>query len=419
MADQLSSNAARAKRKQDDTTPQGRSARQRKFDQDLAALEAMLSDDLQQSPSLASNDEHEPAQVPELASPKARLKPPPRSRTAAKKAEQPRRARRTPPPAENFNDAPMPRADGRDWMRAFEADLLREEDEPAFSRMRPVDLDEYAAGRTEPVFEARAPRPTPARNPLNAGERFYVRPDDRRAPIARALRVGATIFSVLALVGVSALLVLLAVGGERLSSQTNLPASAKQTAASEKATPATLPVEEDDVLVTGSTNAARDTSRLAPGEPMHAIRGGGTVRALQPGDAVAQPRQVAENAPALAAPDASADRSVLAPGPAATPQADNAASATAPEAGAPASAEPSAPTKVASIDTARTPEPQAAARAVPVTTHVNMRASADNDGKVVAVVPAGKNVDVIECKQWCEVSYNDQQGYIHKRFLKE
>jgi SH3-like domain-containing protein len=75
---------------------------------------------------------------------------------------------------------------------------------------------------------------------------------------------------------------------------------------------------------------------------------------------------------------------------------------------------------VASIGNSRPAQPQAAAvRSVPVTSHVNLRATGDNDAKVVAVVPAGKNVDVIECKQWCEVSYNDQQGYIHKRFLKE
>jgi len=419
MADQLSSNAARAKRKQDANAPQGRqrSARQRKFDQDLAALEAMLSDDLHHSPPIASNDEDDQPLAPEPGSPKARLKPPSRSRPAVKKSGEPRRARRSPPPAENFNDAPMPQVDRSDWMRAFEAELLREEDEPAFSRMHPVDLDEYAAGRTEPVFEAREPRPTPERNPLNAGERFYTKPYDRQAPITRALRIGATVFSLLALVGVSALLVLLAVGGERLSTPAvaNLPANAKQTAAAEKAAPATLPVEEDDVLVTGTANGARDPSRIAPaGEPMHALRGGGTVRAVAPGETVAQPQQVAENAPALRTPDASADQSVLTAEPARTPPAENAVPATTtPES---ATAEP---IRMASVGNARTAEPQAAVRSVPVTSHVNLRATGDNDAKVVAVVPAGKNVDVIECKQWCEVSYNDQQGFIHKRFLKE
>jgi hypothetical protein len=410
MADQLS-NAARAKRKLDETAPQGRqrSARQKKFDRDLAALEALLSDDLEQSPPIAANDEHD---APQPGSPKARLKPSPRSRPAAKKSAEPRRARRAPPPAENFNDAPMPQVDRGNWMRAFEAELLREEDEPAFSRMHPYDLDE-GGERTEPVFEAREPRPTPERNPLNAREPFYVRPDDRRAPIARALRIGATVFSMMALIGVSALLVLLAAGGERLSapSVANLPASAKQTAA--------LPVENDDVLVTGTADTPRDTSRIASaGEPMHPLRGGGTVRAAQPSDTVAQPQQVAENAPALRAPDASADKSVLTPEPTRTPQAE----ASAPSEPAQASAPPAelpAPAKVASIGNARPAEPQAAVRSVPVTSHVNLRATGDNDAKVVAVVPAGKNVDVIECKQWCEVSYNDQQGYIHKRFLKE
>jgi hypothetical protein len=413
MTEHFSASAARTKRKQDETAPQERprSARQRKFDQDLAALEAMLSDDIKHSPPIAANDEQEEPHAPELESPKARLKPP-RARAAPKKSVEPRRARRSPPPAENFNEATIPQVDRGDWMRAFEAELLREEDEPAFSRMHPYDLDE-GVERMEPVFEERQPRPTPARNPLNAGERFYTRPDDRRAPIARALRIGATVFSGLALVGVSALLVLLAAGGERLSGSmpSSLPADAKQTAATEKAAPAPLPVEEDDVLVTGSAGAARDTSRIESArEPMHALRGGGTVRAAQPGETVAQPQQVAENAPAMAAPNASADRSMLSNEPTRTPQ---------PEASASAQAEPAAPTRVASVDNARTAEPQAAIRTVPVTSAVNLRATADNNAKVVTVVPAGKNVGVIECKQWCEVSYNDQQGYIHKRFLKE
>ena len=167
------------------------------------------------------------------------------------------------------------------------------------------------------------------------------------------------------------------------------------------------------MLVTGSADAARDTSRIASaGEPMHPLRGGGTVRAVTPGDAVAQPQQVAETAPVLAAPDAGADTSGLSNEPAATPQAEPPAPAAAP-------AKPPAPAQIASIDSARPAEPRAAIRTAPVTTHVNMRASPDNDGKVVAVVPAGKDVEVVECKQWCEVSYNDQQGYIHKRFLKE
>jgi hypothetical protein len=414
MTEHFSANAARTKRKQDETAPQGRqrSSRQKKFDRDLAALEALLSDELQHSPPIAANDEHE---EPAAGSPKARLKPPSRSRTAAKKSAEPRRARRGPPPAENVNDAPMPQVGRGDWMRAFEAELLREEDEPAFSKMHPYDLDE-GAERIEPVFEAREPRPTPERNPLNAGERFYTKPNDRQGPIVRALRIGATVFSALALVGVSALLVLLAAGGERLSGPVPVTASsgAKQAAA-EKAAPASLPVEEDDVIVTGSAKAARDPSRIAAdGEPMHVIRGGGTVRAVQPGETVAQAQPVAENPAPLAAPKASTDTSILANEPTRTTAPENVAPVQALAASAPA-----APTQVASIDSARTAEPHAAVRSVPVTSHVNLRATADNNAKVVAVVPAGKNVDVVECKQWCEVSYNDQQGYIHKRFLKE
>jgi SH3-like domain-containing protein len=54
-----------------------------------------------------------------------------------------------------------------------------------------------------------------------------------------------------------------------------------------------------------------------------------------------------------------------------------------------------------------------------VTAYVNLRATADNSAAVVAVVPAGKAVDVVECKGWCEVRFDGQKGFIHKRFLKE
>jgi SH3-like domain-containing protein len=48
-----------------------------------------------------------------------------------------------------------------------------------------------------------------------------------------------------------------------------------------------------------------------------------------------------------------------------------------------------------------------------------MRAEAENSAAVLTVVPAGKNVQVVECRGWCEVSYEGRQGFIHQRFLKE
>src|SRR5690606_30126568 len=92
MTDHVSANAARTKRKQDGSASRAgdqRTERQKRFDRDLAALRALLSEGLQQSksPPLAANDDAgEQPQALEPDSPKARLRPPSRARTAAKKA---------------------------------------------------------------------------------------------------------------------------------------------------------------------------------------------------------------------------------------------------------------------------------------------------------------------------------------------
>ena len=47
-----------------------------------------------------------------------------------------------------------------------------------------------------------------------------------------------------------------------------------------------------------------------------------------------------------------------------------------------------------------------------------MRAKESNDANVVAVLPARASVEVLGCKAWCKVSYNGQEGFIYKRFVK-
>ena len=49
---------------------------------------------------------------------------------------------------------------------------------------------------------------------------------------------------------------------------------------------------------------------------------------------------------------------------------------------------------------------------------VKMRAKESNDANVVAVLPARASVEVLGCKAWCKVSYNGQEGFIYKRFVK-
>jgi hypothetical protein len=230
-----------------------------------------------------------------------------------------------------------------------------------------------------------------------------------RSLVARAMGVAATLFSLVALVAVSALLVLLAVGGEWTTT-----------------------------AVTGSSETKQDVSRI----PVQAYtaRVAGTVRAVHAEEAATQNPQPAEtlsaqNAPAAGAaiadqpsPGALAAPSVF------TPLASAQASAVdrgfkaeksgaAPEAelsAAPAKAtetEPAATKSAATKSAGTAPEPAAATRSAPVTTHVNLRAKPDNDAAVVAVVPAKRKVEVVECTQWCEVVYGDKQGFVHRRFV--
>lgn len=53
-----------------------------------------------------------------------------------------------------------------------------------------------------------------------------------------------------------------------------------------------------------------------------------------------------------------------------------------------------------------------------IRTAVNMRASPDKDAKVLAVVPAKASVSVIECKSWCRIAFDGQEGYVYKRYVR-
>jgi hypothetical protein len=144
-------------------------------------------------------------------------------------------------------------------------------------------------------------------------------------------------------------------------------------------------VIEETPPVTGSIDAKSDASRIPQDAPP-------SVATPAAAEASAEPEpQPVEPAPQQVDPA----RETFAASP--TPVAAS------PSRAEPAAAEPAPP----------------AVRSARVTTHVNMRAEAENSAAVLTVVPAGKNVQVVECRGWCEVSYEGQQGFIHQRFLKE
>ena len=253
-----------------------------------------------------------------------------------------------------------------------------------------------------------APEPRLARTLDRLDDRPPLAPmrrDDRRSLVTRAMGIAATLFSLVALLAVSALLVLLAVGGEwPATPAAEESARVSQFADTAERAPVPPPATEIDLspAVTGSIEAKLDASRIPSqgytGRPV------GTVRAVHTQDVSTPTPQPTETSP-----------------PAASQQfAPTYFSA------APAAVETAAPTETATTETgnrgverARRPSaaPAAATRSAPVTTHVNLRAKPENDAAVVAVVPAKQNVKVVECTRWCKVVYGDKQGFVHRRFL--
>jgi len=50
---------------------------------------------------------------------------------------------------------------------------------------------------------------------------------------------------------------------------------------------------------------------------------------------------------------------------------------------------------------------------------VNMRAGPSNGQPVLATIPKGSPVEVIDCRQWCEVIFAGQRGWVYKSFIAE
>jgi hypothetical protein len=81
---------------------------------------------------------------------------------------------------------------------------------------------------------------------------------------------------------------------------------------------------------------------------------------------------------------------------------------------APSSAQPASETG-STID--RTREHPVAIRMAPTISDVRMRAGPGNGQPVLATIPRGRPVEVIECRQWCEVIFAGQRGWVYKTFI--
>jgi len=62
-------------------------------------------------------------------------------------------------------------------------------------------------------------------------------------------------------------------------------------------------------------------------------------------------------------------------------------------------------------------DPVTQTRVARVIKYVNMRAGPDNSEEVLAVIPEGSSVEVVQCTQWCEVIFAGQRGWIYKGLM--
>ena len=173
----------------------------------------------------------------------------------------------------------------------------------------------------------------------------------------------------------------------------------------------------DAVSRTAAANAAA-VSALAPNDPRWTAPDPKTAsgpEATSPDQAASQPAQDQKPSSAFAEGAAQTDATtelakVAAPGdPAANANPDGAQTAAIPtpkpELPQPAQAN-AKPQKVAAAGNGRT------LRAV------TMRSGPKKNAAAIATVPAKTSVQVMSCKQWCQIVYNGKRGWIYKSYIK-
>jgi hypothetical protein len=82
----------------------------------------------------------------------------------------------------------------------------------------------------------------------------------------------------------------------------------------------------------------------------------------------------------------------------------------------PADAPSSLPSAIETASVERADDPPAI-RFARVVSDVNMRAGPSNGQAVLATISRGSPVEVINCRQWCEVIFAGQRGWVYKSFI--
>jgi len=247
---------------------------------------------------------------------------------------------------------------------------------------------------------------------------------------------------VIAAVGTAALL-----GVAAVALWLALPTSERQAAASQEQSIPTIPVKTTKIVPAGTTVAAatvpqpaRKSDQVTP----TAAAAKANIQALAANDprwTEAQPKpasaasdqpaapdqaEPAPDKPATAAAfaqsatdtDATAELAkVAAPAPAATSNPDGAKTAAIPQ------VQPQAPEQqpAASDDGSKAkakPRKVAAAGNGRILRAVTMRSGPKKNAAAIGTVPARTSVQVMNCKQWCQIVYNGKTGWIYKSYIK-
>jgi hypothetical protein len=162
------------------------------------------------------------------------------------------------------------------------------------------------------------------------------------------------------------------------------------------------------------------TARAAEAQPADVSGGGST----QPADAEPQPlggTAEPEDEPTVPAANENQAEETSTPGE--EPEGDTAADEEPGEASA-AAAEPEDETEIAITRPRPKPAKLAAKKALAssrtssVKSAVNLRSKPSKRGSVIAVIPRGIKVEVIDCKYWCNVKYKGKRGWVAKSFIR-
>lgn len=192
-----------------------------------------------------------------------------------------------------------------------------------------------------------------------------------------------------------------------------LPApAAKQTydrAAEDPALPESPQVRGADMLTGAAPTLA---AGMLPGSAVSTEPVTPSVRAAYAGPTAAEPQPAPVSTVPVTEAAPVADDPVVAGAPeaAAAAMPDEAA----PEAAAPVASPAPAAKKVAAL-AAGSPAPGMAT----ITSGVRLRGNPDNGAPTVAMLKPGAQVEVVQCKGWCEVVADGKRGFVFKRFLAQ